>query len=222
MAILINSISPESYKAQLLDYKVGPVGYSDGYMLPSGRLIPVKLKAQIGLRDIQLTFDFNGTAAETAQAIGRMTMALQAGAHIELPDGFLYWCVYTGASTPTRQAPWIEQVTFSLSGVRHTQKRSLMFTEPGSLSAEGDFDTPATVVLTPSAGATAMMFNGIIINSDKTVTIDGLYTTILDDSGNNIFGLTNMTEWPSLSPGANEINFTGAESVMISYYPLYA
>lgn len=55
----------------------------------------------------------------------------------------------------------------------------------------------------------------------RQITIDGIYTTITDAEGENIYGQTDMTEWPSLEPGVNEITFTGASLVEISYYPIW-
>ena len=77
------------------------------------------------------------------------------------------------------------------------------------------------VTLTPASGVSSMTFQGITISSSRPVTIDGFYTTVKNDLGNNVFGDTTMTEWPKLTPGENTITMTGVAKAEISYYPIW-
>ena len=153
-------------------------------------------------------------------AISEMSDVLLSGPEIMLPDGFLYWCEYDGASTPTRKAPWIEQVKFQLHGVRHSPLETKTFTASGKLKAHGNMESPMIAELTPS-GSGNMVFNGITIGSSLPVTIDSVYTTVKNSLGNNVFGSTDMTKWPSLNPGDNTITMSGISSAKISYYPIW-
>lgn len=217
----INGQLPSEWGAELLSYEVGPCSYANGYMKAPGKIFPVKLKSSVGLRPITLVFDFMAdTPAETALAISRMTDELMGGSEIMLPDGFLYWCEFDGATAPARMAPWIEQVKFQLHGVRHSPLVTTTLTESGTINANGNLESPMIVELTPS-GSSGMTFNGITIDSELPVTIDGVYTTVKNNLGNNVFGSTVMTEWPKLSPGNNAITMTGVAEAVISYYPLW-
>lgn len=223
-----NTISPTinnhllgEWGAALLSYEVGPCSYSNGYLKAPGKIFPVKLKPNIGLRSIVLIMDFMADSpVETAMAISRMTDELMSGPEIMLPDGFLYWCEYDGASSQERMAPWIEQVKFELHGVRHSHIVKKTLTASGVVKASGNMETPMIVELTPS-GSGGMTFCGISIDSELPVTIDGVFTTVKNSLGNNVFGSTDMTEWPKLNPGNNEITMSGVSEAVISYYPLW-
>lgn len=221
METRINGASLSMYRASFLDFEIGAVEYSDGYIKPAAKAFPVKINPKIGMRAISLTLDFEGeNAREIAKSISAFTAALMNRADIELPDGFHYWCVFDSASSQTRVAPWIEQVTFHLHGLRHEDLETHHFANTGKMVVEGNMETPAIVRLTPKAGASSMIFNGITIDSGSVITIDGVYTTVKDSSGNNAFGSTDMTEWPKLTPGDNLITLSGCEAD-ISYYPIY-
>lgn len=217
----INGTSLDMYGAKLLDYSIGAVAYSDGYITPVAKPFPVKLTPKIGLREVTLTLDFDGDdAREIARSISSFTAAIMENADIELPDGFHYWCVYDSATAQNRVAPWIDQVTFRLHGLRHEELMTQQFSSSGKLAVSGNMKTPAIVKLTPQSGVSSMSFNGITVNSSSVVIIDGVYTTVLDASGNNVFGNTDMTEWPKFSPGDNTITISGC-TAEISYYPIY-
>ena len=206
--------------AEMLSYEVGPCDYRNGYAKVPGKIYPVKLKPTLGLRPIAFTLDFSANSpAESAQNISDLTDLLQNSPEIMLPDGFLYWCEFDSCSTPVRKAPWIEQVAFKLYGVRHGPMETATLTAPGIVDVRGNIETPMIAVLTPTGDE--MTFQGITISCDEAVTIDGIHTTVKDSHGNNIFGSTDMTKWPSLVPGENEISMTGVSEAVISFYPLW-
>ena len=211
------------YGANLVGFSVGPCERSKSYLIPSGRLIPVKLTYQIGLRRIALECDFEGRDyREIAMNISKVTSMLQKEAKLFLPDGFYYWCELDSVSEPKEKAPWIERVTFSFSGFRHDRPHTEVVTNGSVVNVEGNCNTPVKVVITPSDGASTVTFGDITVNSvEGTITIDGIYTTITDEDGNNIFSNSNMTEWPFFKPGKNPISVTGASKVEVTYYPIY-
>ena len=218
-----NDVLPESFGALMLSYEVGATPISDAYTRADSRVFPIRLKGKRGLRQIRMVFDFeHDSDHERALNISRFTHELQKGTvDLRLPDGFHYWCEYDGASTPQKMAPWIEQVEFQLTGIRHEELRKHTLTAAGSIDADGNQETPIIATLTPASGVSVMHFMGITINSSLPVTIDGVYTTVKNSNGANVFGSTTLTEWPKLSPGANTISMTGIASAAISYYPIW-
>lgn len=219
---MINERLIETWGAEMLEPEIGACEYKNGYVSAPGKIFPVRLVGRLGLRPIKLTFDFSGNSPyETALAISDMTDVLQQGADILLPDNFYYWCVFDSASAAQRKAPWIEQVKFSLHGVRHGKLEEVKLTASGKVDADGNVETPMIVTLTPTSGVSSMTFQGITINSSRPVTIDGFYTTVKNDLGNNVFGDTTMTEWPKLTPGENTITMTDVAKAEISYYPIW-
>lgn len=217
----INGSSLGIYRAKLLEYSVGAVSCTDGYVKPAGKPFPVLLTPKIGLRGMSITLDFEGDdARERSKAISSFTVCLMGKSDIELPDGFHYWCVFDSASSPKKVAPWIEQVTYKLHGLRHEGMITQHFSASGTIDVAGNMKTSPVVKLTPATGATSMGFNGITITGSSVVIIDGVNTTVHDASGNNVFGSTNMTEWPKLTPGKNTITLTNC-TADVSYYPIY-
>ena len=218
----INGSALSVYGAELLDnYSVGAVEYSNGYLKSVDRAFPVKLRGKMGLRPITMTMDFSGeTEAEAVGHISSLTASLMQQADLYLPDGFYYWAALDGVSAPKKVAPWIWQATFTFHGVRHGALVTSTRTVSGSITAQGNMETPMIVKLTPTSGATSMVFNGVTVNLNRAVTIDGVNTTVQDNNGLNVFGYTNMTEWLKLKPGSNAITLTRC-TAEIKYYPIF-
>lgn len=220
----INGRHLDMFNAKLLDYTVGECDYKDGYLLPSARLIPEKLRSRIGLRPITLTVDFEGADIHSITLlISNLTAMLRKEARLLLPDGFNYWCEFDSASTPKLVAPLIMQVKFSLSGFRHGSMQHRTLTSTRTIKVEGNYETPARLVVTPAEGVTEFSVAGItVVNVTGTVTIDGIYTTIMDENGLNKYrDAPEMTVWPTLQPGENEIRVSDGVKVELSYYPIY-
>ncbi len=206
--------------AMMLSYEVGQCEYKHGYLTAQGKPFPVKLKPSIGLRQISLLFDFSGQSPmETARQISDLTDVLMDSPEIMLPDGFYYWCEYDGTTIPSRKAPWIEQVEFKLHGLRHEAIETTTLSASGVIDAGGNMETPMIAKLTPSSSG--MTFQGITITGSDIVIIDGVHTTVKKTNGDNVFGRTNMTKWPTLLPGSNTITMSGISSAEISYYPIW-
>lgn len=219
----VNETRLKDFNAHLLEYPVGPCEFSENYMLPDARIIPVSIKSRVRLRTIDLKIDFEGeTAHDIALSISKFTAELSGEVHLSLPDGFQYWCAFTSASTPKEVAPWIQQATFSFVGFRHIRKKTFKLNSSCDVFIEGNVETPAIVKITPGEDTTEVTFNGITItNLENSVTIDGVYTTVKDELGANKFADTNMTEWPKLYPGSMTIGIVGNATVEVSYYPIY-
>lgn len=219
----INGIPLESYKCDLLEYTVGASDFSKGYMLPSARIIPAKISSHIGLRAITLLLDFVGESDhDITMAISRMTADLRKEAHLLLPDGFYYWCEFGKCSAPKRKAPWIQQVKFTLYGFCHGPMQYETVAQSQTVVAAGNYETPAILHIIPDDGVDEVTVCGVTIrNLSGAVTIDGVKTTIKDDAGLNKFRDADMTEWPKLQPGENEITVSDGVVVEIGYYPIY-
>lgn len=229
----MNDVPISAYKASILSYSIGSCSYDNGYFLPVGTMIPVKLKHTLGLRPITITIDFEGeTEHSIAENIIAFTKELHEGAEILLSDGFTYKCYYKKASDPSVKAPWIRQVKFSLEGYRHgsIEKKSIHATATGTFSmfVEGDCTTPAVIKISTEA-ETITVLGVTIDNITGDITIDG-YNKTIKQEGQNHFADSDLTEFPSLEPGLNSIsvslpvgtvNDEIEADIEISYYPLY-
>ncbi len=216
----INGSLLNSFKAKLLDYQIGDISYSNGYILPPSAIWPISLNAKKGLRPITINLDFNGDSRhEIELAISELKAILHQGADILLPDGFYYYSVYESCSVSKEVAPWIVNVQFSLSGVRHGALQTEVLSESGEIFVKGNSDTPTIFKIRSTTGAA--IINGITISNMKSmVIIDGIEKTITEN-GINKFSDTNLTAFPVLKRGINSIVLSSGTSLEISYYPIF-
>ena len=199
----INGALLDVYGAKMLEYSVGPVAYENGYYRPPRSMFPVRLDADIGLRRVQIKLDFEGpNMRQIAMAISNLTAQLHKEADLFLPDGFHYLCCFDEQSTPEEKAPWIMQVEYTFSGLRH-----------GGL---------CSVKLPAGAGAKSFSVGDIAIANvgASDVVIDGIRGKVTQDGMNKYLDAT-MTQFPALEPGLNTVNVVGDVDVRCDYYPLY-
>lgn len=216
----INEKRAEAYKAHLLSYEVGPVNNGDSYLLPPQSLFAVTYLGEVGLRPIVLKIDVEGDDIRDAtKQITRITQELGRGADILLPDGFLYKCVCDKVGKSVQVAPWILQITYSLSGFRHGPLERITVLETSNVKIMGDYK--AEVKLTVETAQETVKINGIsIANAAGTTIIDGIKKTVTKN-GENVFGNTDMTEFPRLEAGRSTFEIVGNAKVIIEYYPVY-
>jgi phage-related protein len=218
----VNGYPLDMFNANLLNYTVGACEYNNGYFVPANSMFPVKLKGNIGVRPITLEIDFEGNSIkDITMSISDFTSMLQSKAEILLPDGFNYTCCFDDVSEPEQKAPWIMQVKFSLSGYRHGAMEFATLTGNSTLSVKGNYETPAIIKIIPNDATQEVTVNGITVkNITDTVVIDGINKTVMEN-GVNKFLDTNLTEFPALKSGNNNIEISGNATVEISYYPIY-
>ena len=226
---MINGQSLFQWRAKTLSYSIAPIGYKNGYVVPAGSIIPVKLKPKLGVRKIILTLDIYGdTKEEIAQNISALTNELLAGAELFMPDNFYYTVVFDSITAPVEKAPWIEQVKITVSGYKHGENVMNTLTKSGSIEVIGDIEAPAILtVVSSSSSATVTINEGsdremdyAITDLAGTVIINGISKTVTKD-GNNKFADTEMVEFPKLITGKSAIKITGSATVHVEYYPMY-
>lgn len=212
-------------KARLLDYKVGPPNISSAYLSQSNSVIPIKLKENIGTRPITLELEFEGESChESLLNISNLTAELLYENELMLPDGFYYFCIINKVSTPKFEGGTFYSVTFELVGYRHGPRQKKEFTESGSIDVLGNCKAPAIITI-ENATTSSVTVNDITVNDiTATVTINGIDKTVFETDGvvtRNKYKSCDMTKFPSLSPGVNIIDITGAAKVTIEYVPIY-
>lgn len=218
----INGQMLNVFKAHLVSYSIGACEYNNGYMTPPSSIFPVRLDGKVGLRKVEMTMDFEGDSmAEISHNISNMTAMFHKEALLFLPDGFYYTCVFESVSDPKEKAPWILQVKFTFSGVRHKALKTESFTESGKLYVDGNYKSSAIIRIVPNTGTTEVTVNGTTVqNIAGEVVIDGIKKTVMQN-GANKFADTNMTEFPYFECGYNEVTINGNATVEISYYPIF-
>lgn len=216
----VNDTPFSMYGAKMLDFSVGGIGYKNGHLFTPNAFFPVIVSGQINLRHIEIELDFSGLGwRETERAISNLTAVFLAGCDLLLPDGFYYRCAFDENSAPTRPAPWISSVTFEFDGVRHGRLEQATLTESGHILVEGNRTAPARLTVSGISGTVTVC--GITIEGlAGEAVIDGINRTVTQN-GENVFGNTDLTTFPTLAPGRAEIVFSAGLTVKVEYYPLY-
>lgn len=215
----VNGALLSTYGAKMLDYSVGGVSYKNGYAFTPRAFFPIATTPQIGVREITIELDFDEDWQNNEAKISDFAALLAKGAELLLPDGFLYTVIYTANDAPTRPAPWITTVSFELDGVRHGALEQVTLTAPGTITVKGNRTAPARLTVSDISGTVTVA--GITIEGlTGEVVIDGIARTVTQN-GENVFGNTDLTEFPTVTPGAFDVDFSDGLTVLVEYYPLY-
>ena len=239
------------FKANLLDYSVGPPVISNPYQESTVSVIPIKLNESIGVRPVTLKLEFEGDSlGEVFLNISNATAFFLGENEVQLPDGFFYHCVFDSIGTPVNKGSNFVTCDFKLVGYRHLEMQSQTFTESGVMNVLGNHKAPAIIKIEDAVGDVTV--NGITVTGiSGIVVINGYEKTVMEynedgeasaiaglavcgaaivgskktGSGEyvwkNIFIRCDLTKFPSLNPGINAINITGDATITVSYTPIF-
>jgi phage-related protein len=215
----------ETYKARLLGYTVGSPAIGNAYLSQSNSIIPIKLKETIGTRPVELKLEFSGdNCHESLLNISNMTAELLDETELLLPDGFYYHCILDQVSTPSLEGDTFYSVTFTMAGYRHGPMESKQFTETGAIDVKGNCKAPAIITIENAASSSVTVNDITVKDIAATVIINGFDKTVFETDGvvtSNKYKSCDMTRFPSLDPGVNMINISGAARITIEYQPIY-
>ena len=216
----INGFDPQIYGAELLDYTIDGCELENTYLLAPSSISPLRLNGKTKLRQITLTFDFEAyDMRETTLNMSNFTAKILRESELEMPDGFLYTAILTGTGSSEQKSDWIAGVTYTFIGFRHGPLEQHRLTQSGNIFVAGNSDTECRFIIETSADS--ITINGITItNINSTIVIDGIKKVAQED-GLNKFLDCNMTTFPVLTPGLNQIEFNQPATVFVEYYPIY-
>lgn len=214
-----------AFNATLIDYSIGSVDINDSYLTQKYSMIPIKLKEMLGVRPVKLELEFTGSSYyDITLAISNLTAVLIQETEILLPDGFYYTVMLKKAGTPKYQGHLFYTVDFTLEGYRHGAMQTFELEEElTSVYVQGNCEAPAIITITNAT--TDVTVNDITVkNIDGDIVINGLDKTVTETVNgipNNKYKDCEMTKFPSLKNGLNEIHKTGTARIEISYRPMY-
>lgn len=218
----LNGVLFSQYNAQLVSYAIGAVQTSAGYVAPSRSYRPVGLERNYMVRPIAISCEFMGEdLRDTTRQISEFVAAMQSNCDILLPDGFYYYCELSEIGEPIMQGNFIQTVSFSFCGYRHGALQSKTITATTTVSVAGNLPAECRYTITPSSSMVKVA--GITVtgcSSSKTVIIDGIDKKITN-GGKNCFADSDLTDFPKLQPGSNQISISGASKVIVEFYPVW-
>lgn len=223
----INGVGSGEYGARLLDnYKVGGTPIKRTRQKLSGVQGWLALKTEYGLRSITLPIHVCGeTPLQASLQLSKLTAALSAEpVNLYLPNGMQYFASLddTGSAAELTQDGCLLSCTYKLVGYAHGDLQTVTILPGGILRIMGTAPhMDCRISCTVGKAAAHYPMAGIVWNNvqagDK-LEIDGL-TKQVTRNGYSEIGRTDLTEWPTLTPGKNTMD--ARDALTVSYYPIW-
>lgn len=143
---------------------------------------------------------------------------------IELPNGYTYLCVPVTLGTAADDGSATHDSTYTFTGV---QVLPMLTVKPlnGVINCKSNVETDCIITVTATDTiTTANVFDVEIktLKENDVVVIDGIKKTVMCN-GINKFADVDLTAFPTLKPGKNDIVISPSEDleVSVSYYPTF-
>lgn len=223
----INGVGAGEYGARLLaNYKVGGTPIKRTRQKTPGVQGWLALQTEYGLRTITLPIHVQGkTPLQASLQLSELTAALSAEpVDLHLPNGMQYFASLdsAGDAAELTQDGSLLSCTYKLAGYAHGDLQSVTIPPNGTLRAIGTAPHMACKIsCTVGKGAGSYPMAGVVwknVQAGDKLEIDGL-TKCVTRNGYSDIGRTDLTEWPTLTPGKNTI--TAQDALTVSYYPIW-
>lgn len=143
---------------------------------------------------------------------------------IELPNGYTYLCIPTTLGTASDDGSATHDSTYTFTGV---QVLPMITVSPnnGVINCRSNTETDCVITITATDVTESADVYGITIKSlqkNDVVVIDGIKKTVMCN-GINKFADVDLTAFPTLKPGKNNVGVSPPENleVSVSYYPTF-
>lgn len=143
---------------------------------------------------------------------------------IELPNGYTYLCVPVTLGTATDDGSATHDSTYTFTGI---QALPMLTVKPlnGVINCKSNVKTDCIITVTAKDTISDAEVFGIKIKNLKendVVIIDGIKKTVMCN-GINKFADVDLTDFPTLEPGKNDIDISPSEDLEMSasYYPTF-
>lgn len=221
---MIDVLNMEEFGARLVSYQVAPTPVTNEYLEGYKTLMAPLMDTDISKREIVIILHLKGsTPTEIANNENKLFSAIYKESELLLPDGYQYSCIFReGSSESISQS--LTEIEITLVGVRHLGLVVVPCINVNTeINCSSTVDTPCIIRITPEMPLESITVYGITIsNVSDTVIIDGIKKKITMSSDNK-FADTDLTEFPSLHPGVNNIWVSDISSAIITveYYPTF-
>ena len=225
--MIINGVTLDHYHAKLLDYIPGGTVVTNHYNLAYRSLSPVLLETEVALKTLTVSLTVQGRdRQQAAQYLSALTKELYRESQLEMPDGYLYFCILTGISEASHTSEGLCDVTYTFDAVQRLPLVTALLEAKGeqTFSCKGDVETECRLTITPSQAMESFTINDLTVKNLQAgvpVVVDGL-KKLVTQAGENKFPETNLVQFPKLQPGDNLFTVSDPTvAVQVEYYPTF-
>ena len=114
-------------------------------------------------------------------------------------------------------------MTLNFAAVCRLPLVSVPLTSTGSVYNQGNTPSGVRFEITPLKKLTSFTIAGITckdLASNETFVVDGISGKVFSNEDNR-FADTDLTEFPTIQPGNNQITMSAPANVTVSFYPLF-
>lgn len=135
----------------------------------------------------------------------------------------LYRALLTNYSMESTGIDFLREVTFHFLVSQHLPKETHVFTGSKKIWVDGTAKADCIITIVPKSDLASFSILGITVQNLKAgipFIIDGISRKV-SANGINRWGDTNLVDFPSLSPGFQQIAGSADAKVVIEYYPTF-
>ncbi len=223
----INGTGSGEYGARLLaSYKVGGTPVKRTRQKTPGVQGWIGLKTEYGLRTITLPVHVRGeTPLRASLQLSKLTAALAVDVvNLYLPNGMQYFASLesAGDAAELTQDGCLLSCTYKLVGYAHGDLQTIPLPLGSAFCALGTApQMSCQISCTVGADTPRYTVAGITwrnVHAGEKLVLDGLNKRITRNGYSDI-GSTDLTQWPTLTPGENVLD--AKDVLTVSYYPIW-
>lgn len=214
------------YNADLADfiYPSGSVSFGTDYQQGLGGSDLLLLSGDTPAPKLQLQFFVGGADEDEAQRnVSGLVAACRECTLKRGPSRFEYPAILLDYTNISSGVPPYRSVTLNFAAVCRLPLVSVPLTSTGNVYNQGNTPSGVRFEITPSKKLTSFTIAGITckdLAANETFVIDGISGKVFSNEDNR-FADTDLTAFPTVQPGSNQVTMSAPANVTVSFYPLF-
>lgn len=225
----INNTDIAQFYGKQCSVDIEPSTFNSEYIWQDNYISPVFMDKEPTVKKIVLEFAVTGTDKDIVNLNLSRIFKLMNKQAVYKFDGYEHYfaCI---ADTPVLKlsSKRFKIYSTTLYGYEYAEARQYEFNDNMTINNIATAVSPAILKITSNIGLNSLTITGltsrpITINNiaiNTPVVIDGEQCTV-EENGGNIFGRTDLWEFPVIKPGTNTIKLSSSCTCELSYKPRY-
>lgn len=213
------------FNADLKSFEVTPGKIDADYAPGTGSCELNLYSVDANLMELIADFYVGGPSSETVQTnISNMLLAAQQCVIRKGGDVFEYAAVLTDRDSEDTEVEPYYLLSLKFAVIRRKPLVTHQIQQTSVIYNEGNVASGIRISLSPETKMESVTVMGITVMDLEpgiTYVIDGIAGRVTAN-GINYFGHTDLTEFPKIQPGENEIEVSEGIPVTVSFYPVFS